>query len=81
VGPAVEADADAVALKHAVHLTKGGFEPRVVVVVPARSSVARFVAGDIRRIGEEEADEAGGKNPEALDEALAATYAVVEGML
>jgi hypothetical protein len=52
--PTVEADAEAVTGQYAVHLGKGGFEPGIVVVVGDGAAIAGFVAGDVRRIGQDE---------------------------
>jgi hypothetical protein len=61
LGPAVEAHAKAVTFKHTVHLSKSRFQPCAVIVIRHGASVARFVAGDVRRVGQYEVDAFGGK--------------------
>ena len=61
VWPSVEAHAEAVTRKNAVHLCESGFKPCVVIVVRHGAPVARLVAGDIGRVGEDEIDAVGGE--------------------
>src|SRR6202035_3987260 len=54
VRPAVKRNAKTVWFQDAVHLGESRLQPSVIVVTRHRAAIARLVAGEIRRVGEDE---------------------------
>src|SRR5579871_502174 len=61
VRPSIEAHAKAVGTEYPVHLCKCRLQPGVVIIVGYSATIARLVAGDIGRVGQDEIHAGGGK--------------------